>query len=443
MSTTRGRPSQRRPGRKAAGDPDRLLVRRAGRRAAAQAALLVAASFLLCGGLVLLVVVTGQRRAADAALRAAVSRADDVTDPPEGVTLLLRSADGSIAVTPGARAVLPDRADLAAVLDANGPAVRVRDVHTATGEYRVRTQRHRTPAGVVVAQAALSLKPEHDERARLLTALAAAGGLALLAAAVLGAATGRRTVRGLVDTLGRQRRFVADASHELRTPLTVLSTRAQLLRRSVRAARLDPATREALTAETERLVTDSTRLADIVDDLLTASEPSPPHAPPTDLPAIAADVVAALAPLAADKGVTLALPRTGLPAEESHGGPGLLVQGGGTAVRRSLAALLDNAVRHAPLGGTVTVTVTGTADVGTVRVTDNGPGIPAEVRSRLFDRFSSGERHAEHTTPPCAPRRYGLGLALVADTVHRVGGTITVDTGPDGTAFTVTLPRRR
>jgi two-component system, OmpR family, sensor kinase len=416
------------------GDPDLALVRSAGRRAAGQAAMLVAASFLLCGGLVLLVVVTAQRHAADSQLRAAVSRAEDVSDPPQGVSLLLAQPDGSIAVTPDARSVLPVRADLTAVLDPHRPSARIRDVHTPAGEFRVRTQRRPTAAGVVVAQAALSLQPEHAERARLLAALASAGGLALLAATALGAVTGRRTVRGLVDTLSRQRRFVADASHELRTPLTVLTTRVQLLNRHVTAARLDPSAREILTADAQRLITDGTRLAEVIDDLLAASEPSPPDAPPTDLPAVAADVVAGMAPVAASQGVTVRL---------AAADPRLQVKGGSTAVRRSLLALLDNAVRHSPAGATITVSVVGTADAGTVTVTDTGPGIPPDVRSRLFDRFSSGERPGRAAEPPEVSRRYGLGLALVADTVHRVGGEITVDTGPTGTAFTVTLPRRR
>lgn len=152
------------------GDRDRALVRSAGRRAAGQAAILVAESFLLCGGLVLLVVITAQRHAADSDLRAAVSRAEDVTDPPQGISLLLRRPDGSVAATPGA---------------GSG------DVHTPAGEFRVRTQRRPTAAGVVLVQAALSLQPGHTERARLLAALTPAAGVALLAAAGLGAVTGR------------------------------------------------------------------------------------------------------------------------------------------------------------------------------------------------------------------------------------------------------------
>jgi len=88
------------------GDPDRVLVRRAGRRAAAHAALLVALSFLLCAGLVLLIVITGQQHAADNALRAATGRADDMIDPPQGIALLLQHADGHVQTSPGGGADL-------------------------------------------------------------------------------------------------------------------------------------------------------------------------------------------------------------------------------------------------------------------------------------------------------------------------------------------------
>lgn len=428
-----------------------VLVRRAGRRAAGQAALLVAVSFVLCAGLVLLIVVTAQSRAADSALRAAASRADDVADPPLGIMLLLRRPDGRTQTSAGAGGILPDRGELTVVLDPHGPPARVRDVETPAGEFRVRTQRRRSPSGVVVTQAALSLRPEHAERARLLWAISAAGGLALVAATALGAVTGRRTVRGLVDTLSRQRRFVADASHELRTPLTVLHTRAQLLRRHLNAAPLDPAAHDLLAAEADRLITDSTRLGDVVEDLLAASEPSRPDAPPTDLAAAAADAVAALQPIALSRDVTVSL-RPCAPITGRSGQPRLPVAGGSTGLRRSLVALLDNAVRHSPPGGTVTVAVTATEQAGTVTIADTGPGIPPELDGRLFDRFSAGERPGRHAAggdaagsgedSPGAPRRYGLGLALVADTVHRAGGAITVDTGAGGTAFTVTLPRR-
>lgn len=419
-------------------DPDLLLVRRAGRRAAWLAAALVAVSFLLCAGLVLVIVVTGEDRAARSELAAAVARADDVSDPPAGISLLLRRPDGGIETTPGAPAVLPYRPGIAAVLRSGAPPVQEADVETPAGDFRVRTERRVVSAGTEVVQAASSLRAQEGERARVFGGLAAAGAVALLAAGALGAVTGRQTVRGLVAALRRQRQFVSDASHELRTPLAVVSTRAQMLRRHLDTVALDDAARQALTADADRLIVDSTRLAEVVEDLLSASEPRAPQAERVDLRASAADAVAGLAPLGADRQVALEL--TGLAGAPEQRGP-VEVEAGSSAVRRSLVAVIDNAVRHSPAGGTVRVGCGVRGASAVVTVSDSGPGIPDPVREQLFDRFASGDRRADEAGSPATRRRYGLGLALVADTMHRYGGDVAVATGPDGTTFTLTFRR--
>jgi len=404
------------------------------------AAALVAVSFVLCGGLVFLVVVTGQDRDARTQLQSAAGHADDVGDPPPGISLLLRSPDGRTETSPGAPPVLPYRPGLTAVLSTGGPAAQLRDVDTAAGDFRIWTERRTGPDGVVVAQAALSLRQLEQERARLLGGLLAAGALALVAAAGLGALSSRHTVTGLVAALRRQRQFVADASHELRTPLTVVSTRAQLLARHLASAPVDEATRRALGADVERLLADSSSLADVVEDLLAASEPATGRSGCADLRAVAADAVASLAPLGVERGIAIEL------ADLRDGGPGgpggpVEVAAGAPPLRRSLVALIDNAVRHSPDGGTVTVACGMRDDRGVVVVADTGPGIPDGVRTHLFDRFSSGDRMADAGVSTSPRRRYGLGLALVADTVHRFAGDIRVETGSQGTTFTLVLPR--
>ena len=421
-----------------AADPDLALVRRAGRRAAWLAAALVAVSFLLCAGLVLVVVVTGQDRASRSELAAAVARADDVSDPPAGIDLLLRRPDGGIEVTPGAPSVLPYRADLGAVLRPGAPRVRERDVASPAGDFRVRTERRTVPGGTEVVQAAAALRPQEAERARMFGGLAAAGLVALLAAGALGVVTGRQTVRGLVSALGRQRQFVSDASHELRTPLAVVSTRAQLLRRHLDAAALPDDVRRVLVSDVDRLLADSARLADVVEDLLAASEPLSPASGSVDLRAVAADAVAGLAPLGLDRNVALEL--TGLDGGPPGQAPPLAVRAGGPPVRRSLVALIDNAIRHSPQNGTVRIGCGARGSSAVVTVSDAGPGIPGPLRDQLFDRFASGDRRADDGAASSTRRRYGLGLALVADTMHRIGGDVVVDTGPGGTTFTLTFP---
>jgi len=419
-------------------DPDLAMVRRAGRRAAWLAAALVGVSFLLCAGVVLLIVVTGQDRATRSELAAAVARADDVSDPPAGISLLLRRPDGGIDATPGAPSVLPYRPAIAAVLRPGAPAVQERDLTSSAGDFRVRTERRVVSAGIEVVQAAASLRPQESERARVFGGLAAAGAVALVAAGALGVVTGRQTVRGLVGALRRQRQFVSDASHELRTPLAVVSTRAQLLRRHLDSVSLDDAARRVLTTEADRLLVDSSRLGDVVEDLLAASEPRAPSTGRVDLRASVADAVAGLAPLGADHRVTLEL--TDLAGAADHDDP-VEIGAGASAVRRSLVALIDNAIRHSPAGGTVRVGCGVRAGHAVVTVSDSGSGIPAPVREQLFDRFASGDRRADDGVSSPTRRRYGLGLALVADTMHRYGGDVTVATGPGGTTFTLTFPR--
>jgi signal transduction histidine kinase len=404
----------------------------------------VAVSFLLCGGLVFLVVVAGQNRDTRAELQHTAASADDVGDPPAGIGLLLRSADGRIRLSPEAPPVLPYRPALDAVLRGGAPAGQVRDVSTPAGDFRIWTQRRAGPEGVAVAQAAMSLEPLEHERARLLGGLLAAGALALVAAVGVGALSGRQTASGLVGALRRQRQFVADASHELRTPLTVLSTRAQLLARHLASAPVDEETRRVLSADVSRLLSDSSGLADVVEDLLAASEPAADGAACADLRAVAGDAVADLAVLGRERGVVLGLVPLAdgeAPSGVTAGEGAVWVAAGAPPLRRSLVALIDNAVRHSPPGGAVTVACGRRGGRGVATVSDTGPGIPEGVRNSVFDRFASEGRPGDGGTG--TRRRYGLGLALVADTVHRLSGDIAVETGPSGTTFTLVLPRCR
>jgi signal transduction histidine kinase len=107
-----------------------------------------------------------------------------------------------------------------------------------------------------------------------------------------------------------------------------------------------------------------------------------------------------------------------------------------SAVERILVNLLSNAAKYTPPNTTVDVTVDRLATKATITVTDDGPGIPASERERIFDRFYRVDNHAARTT-----RGVGIGLALVLELVKLLEGTITVSDGPKGgTRFTVELP---
>lgn len=173
-------------------------------------------------------------------------------------------------------------------------------------------------------------------------------------------------------SLQKERRFTADAAHELRTPVAGIKAQAQVAR--------------AASSEAERLhaldsaILGCDRAAHLIDQLLTlarldtlgdgAAEPCP-------LRAIAAEVIAAIAPAALDKGVRLEL------AE----GEEVAVRGNPELLRILLRNLLDNAVRHTPSGTSVRIDIGHEQGAGYLSVSDDGPGIPEQDRARVSERF--------------------------------------------------------
>jgi two-component system OmpR family sensor kinase len=232
----------------------------------------------------------------------------------------------------------------------------------------------------------------------------------------------RRLATALNELLARRdesaaklRRFTGDAAHELRTP--VASIRAQA---EVAVAHPDP----ELSAETlADIVAESQRLTELLTDLLAlaradAGERQP--ARPVDLSAAAraaADRVSA-------NGVQV---RVVAPAE-------VVVPAAPADVDRVLDNLIGNAVRHA--NGLVRVSVLPHARTARVVVDDDGPGVPADHRELVFQRF-----HRIDSDRARDGGGSGLGLALVAETVQRYGGSVAVADSPEGGArFEVKWP---
>lgn len=256
-------------------------------------------------------------------------------------------------------------------------------------------------------------------------ALIVGGVLGIVLAGVVGVLVARQAVRPLGESLALQRRFVADASHELRTPLTVLSTRIQLAQRRL-GKDSDAA---GVLAE---LRGDSAKLAAVIEDLLhsVSGGPDVPEEP-TDLAALAHDVVGDLAVVAGERGIALT-------AE----GPGeaVPVAVAPAPLRRVIVALADNALKYTPEGGRVTVGVGfGSArTTALLTVADTGPGIAGPAPERVF------ERHAGGGESPTGRRSFGIGLALVRDIAVRNGGSVRIaQTGAGGTTMEVSLPLAR
>jgi signal transduction histidine kinase len=256
-----------------------------------------------------------------------------------------------------------------------------------------------------------------DRQVRSLEVTEAIGGviaLALLAALARVLVLLDRAVSEARASEAAMRTFLADASHELRTPVAALQATAERLLR-------DQPARPARDAIEAQLARDSGRLGHLIDDLLNLARLDArerPHREPVDLANLASAAVAAT--------------RTTDPAarvELVTAGP-VPATGDSDALLRAVRNLLDNALAVAD---TVVVEVTQTANGITMSVTDNGPGVPADQRERIFEPFVRLPRSPRGGT--------GLGLAIVRRTIESHGGTITCVPSPTGGAqFTLRLP---
>jgi signal transduction histidine kinase len=393
---------------------DEVLVRRAARDVALQVAALVAVAMLLLVALVTVVVVRGQAGSADDLLRSAIATADDVGDPPAGTWLAITGPAGT-TVTPG----LPDELlpELAAMRAGATREVRLTTVENDDGEYRIATGLRKGEP----VQAVLNLATAHEERVRLLQAMGFASALGLLFAGLLGVLIGRRAVRPLAQALTLQRAFVADAGHELRTPLTLLSTRAQVLDRTLRRS----SSSDEILRDSGGVVQDAKRLGEVVDDLLAAADPRGAEGhEPVDLARIAEDVADSAGAHAQQAGVRLRWH-----ADEGR----LLVLGAASAIRRATIALVDNAIDHTPRDGEVRIAVRRDRRDVILAVSDTGPGIGPEQAQRVLRRFDTGGHRAGRA-------HYGLGLALTHDVANRHGGQLRLAPSEVGATFELVLP---
>jgi heavy metal sensor kinase len=250
----------------------------------------------------------------------------------------------------------------------------------------------------------LSVSNEHDEIGRL--------------AAVI-----NDTFARLESSFDQLRRFTADASHELRTPLAVIRGIGENV---LRETRTPPEYKDALGSMLEEV----DRLTRLVDTLLKLSRGDAgtirlAH-DVLDLGDLTREVVSSLGILAEERQQRLQV----IAAENVRVSADRLV------LRDAITNVVDNAIKYGLSRSTIDVRVEGDAHQATVTVTDAGPGIPAEHRERIFDRFyrvDEGRSRDRGGT--------GLGLAIAKWAVEANGGQISLETIGTGSVFRITLPR--
>ncbi len=219
------------------------------------------------------------------------------------------------------------------------------------------------------------------------------------------------------SALARQRQFVADASHELRTPLTSILANLELLEADLEGEERDIAGSALRSSQRMRRL--------VADLLLLARADAGRQAPrePVDLAAIVREAAGEAAPLAERHELEVDAP-----------GP-VTVDGSADDLHRLAVNLIQNSLVHTPAGTHVCVRLR-PEDGALLEVEDDGPGVPAELRHRLFERFVRGQGDTGGGS--------GLGLAIVRAVAETHGGSVELTERDGGGArFVVKLPPAR
>lgn len=220
-----------------------------------------------------------------------------------------------------------------------------------------------------------------------------------------------------------QRRFVEDAAHELRTPLTALKGNVEVALQ-----------RERSTKEYQDVLGTSLgqveHLARLVKSLLTLTQFAGDHPPidlqPVLLEPVINELVSELSILAEEKGCLLTAQLQNVPP----------VRGDVGQLKQLVINLLDNAIRHTPRGGSVTISMQSSVDSVQLTVQDTGSGIPAKHLPHIFERFYRADQVRDRESGGT-----GLGLAIAKEIALAHNGTIKVQSEiGKGSVFTVGLP---
>ncbi len=201
----------------------------------------------------------------------------------------------------------------------------------------------------------------------------------------------------LDSTMLAQRRFVADAAHQLKTPLAGLRTQAELAMRNAPAGDTQ--------VSLEQIIAGTARATRLVNQLLLMANAENPNSiamPPINLAELAKEQTLRWVDTAIEDGIDLGFEGTDSP---------VMVRGQSILLGEAINNLIDNALRYTPSPGRITVSITSQGRQVVLAVEDSGPGIPAEERERVFDRF--------YRVLGSKAEGSGLGLAIVREIAIR------------------------
>ena len=250
----------------------------------------------------------------------------------------------------------------------------------------------------------VSVPNQHDEIGRL--------------AAVINDAFAR-----LESSFDKLRRFTADASHELRTPLAVIRGIGE-------AGLVETRTPEEYKEAIGSMLEEIDRLTTLVDTLLRLSHGDAGNVhlsrESLDLGQLTQEVIASLAVLAEERRQSISI----------QSAEGVSVSADRLLLREGITNVIDNGIKHSPVGASIAVSIRADGHRAVVAVADQGPGIAAEHRERIFDRFFRVDTARSRDAGGA-----GLGLAIAKWAVEANGGQITVESGTGGgSVFRIALP---